>query len=214
MALDNTPPQIFVSTRPASLVVFDGEPVLAPVPGTTLSFAVNTNWDVFADSAAEDGGTCSTTACWLAAPEPTGPWMPAAKLPPSFAALPDDANFAAVKKQIPGRTVAAKDAPTIFVSTVPAAIIVTTGRRRYVSRSRARRCSTSPTPTPRCSATPPADACYFLVSGRWFSAPAFDGPWTFATAEPAARLRAHSRQRAARIRAGVGARHARRRRRR
>ena len=22
---------------------------------------------------------------------------------------------------------------------------------------------------------------YFLVSGRWFSAPGFDGPWTFAT---------------------------------
>ena len=54
VALDNTPPRIFVSARPASLVVFDGEPVLAPIAGTTLSFAVNTNWDVFTDSATQD----------------------------------------------------------------------------------------------------------------------------------------------------------------
>jgi len=42
-AVKNDPPTIFVSASPASLVVFDGEPVLAPVTGTSLSFAVNTN---------------------------------------------------------------------------------------------------------------------------------------------------------------------------
>ena len=49
-AVDNAPPRIFVSDRPASLVVFDGEPVMAPIANTTLSFAVNTNWDVFNDA--------------------------------------------------------------------------------------------------------------------------------------------------------------------
>ncbi len=34
VALDNSPPRIFASARPASLVVFDGEPVLAPIAGT------------------------------------------------------------------------------------------------------------------------------------------------------------------------------------
>jgi hypothetical protein len=38
---------ICYSSRPASLLVFDGEPVLAPVAGTSLSVAVNTHWDVF-----------------------------------------------------------------------------------------------------------------------------------------------------------------------
>ena len=45
--LKNDPPAIFYSDRPASLVVFNGEPVLAPVAATSLSAAVNTNWDVF-----------------------------------------------------------------------------------------------------------------------------------------------------------------------
>src|SRR5215469_11506076 len=47
--LMNDPPVIFRSATPASLVVFDGEPVLVPVGTTGLSFAVNTNWDVFTD---------------------------------------------------------------------------------------------------------------------------------------------------------------------
>jgi hypothetical protein len=47
VALNNDPPAIFYSAKPASLVVFDGEPVLAPIGKTGLSSAVNTNWDVF-----------------------------------------------------------------------------------------------------------------------------------------------------------------------
>ena len=43
------PPKIFVSTRPAVLVVLDGAPVMAPVPGTDLKYAVNTNWDLLRD---------------------------------------------------------------------------------------------------------------------------------------------------------------------
>jgi hypothetical protein len=57
IALNNTPPRIFASTRAASLVVFDGEPILAPIAGTSLSYAVNTNWDVFNDASTKTG-TC------------------------------------------------------------------------------------------------------------------------------------------------------------
>src|SRR5262249_45055213 len=38
--LKSDPPKIFVSTRPAALVNLDGPPVLAPIPGTELSYAV------------------------------------------------------------------------------------------------------------------------------------------------------------------------------
>jgi len=178
--LRNDPPRIFVATAPASLVVFDGEPVLAPVAGTSLSFAVNTNWDVFFD-----GSTRSwyllVNAGWLTAPAIEGPWRPVAPLPPEFAALPNDANFADVKKQIPARTLAAKDVPAIHVSTVPAEIIVTTGPPTY-----------APIPGTSLQYLANSDAAvfreianlryFFLISGRWFSAPALTGPWTYATA--------------------------------
>lgn len=47
VAVNNDPPEIFYSQKPASLGVFDGEPVLGPIGNMDLSYAVNTNWSVF-----------------------------------------------------------------------------------------------------------------------------------------------------------------------
>ena len=177
-AVKNDPPAIFVSARRASLVVFDGEPVLAPIAGTSLSFAVNTNWDMFFDNDTKtwywlnDGG-------WLLARDVKGPWTPVATLPPAFSELPADASFAEVKKQIPGRRIGAADVPSIFVSTVPAEIIVTAGPPQFV-----RIAATSLEYVSNTDAAlfrMAGATYYYLVSGRWFSAPALDGPWTFAT---------------------------------
>ena len=176
--IDNAPPRIFVSQRPASLVVFDGEPVMTPITGTTLSFAVNTNWDVFSDSTTRTFYLLNNGS-WLAAPDAKGPWLPAGTLPPSFAGLPNDRNFADVKKQIPGRALTAATAPTVFVSTTPAAIIAINGPPQYVA-----------IPGTSLSYVANTDAAvfrdtggrfYYLVSGRWFAAASLDGPWTFAT---------------------------------
>ncbi len=179
VVLENAPPRIFVSPRPASLVIFDGEPVVAPVTGTTLSVAINTNWDVFQDSTTKtwfllvNGG-------WLAAPDAKGPWVPAGRLPPAFSALPADANFAKVRQAVPGRALTIADTPTVFVATTPAAIIVTTGAPQYVA-----------IPGTTLQYVGNTDAAlfrdiasgrmYYLVSGRWFAAATLEGPWTFAT---------------------------------
>ena len=177
-ALDNSPPRIFVSDRPASLLVFDGEPVMAPVSGTTLSFAVNTNWDVFNDGATKQWYLLNNGG-WLTAPDVKGQWVAAGPLPASFAALPADANFGEIKKQIPGRRLGFRDTPKIFVSTTPAAIIVTEGRPQWVA-----------IPGTSLQYAANTDAAlfrdiqgrnYYLVSGRWFAAPSLDGAWTFAT---------------------------------
>ncbi|MCC6196883.1 MAG: hypothetical protein IT518_20715 [Burkholderiales bacterium] len=179
VALDNTPPRIFTSVRPASLVVFDGDPVQAPVANTTLSFAVNTNWDVFQDSSTKLWYLLASGG-WLQAPDFRGPWLPAGRLPAGFAALPDDRNFADVKQQIPGRALNPQTAPAVFVSTAPAAIIVTSGPPQYAAIA-----GTSLAYVANTDAALFRDAggrFYYLVSGRWFAAPSLDGPWTFATA--------------------------------
>ena len=69
---DNTPPVIFRSEYPARLVVFDGDPVLAPIAGSKLSLAVNTNWTLVQDTTTGrwyllDGDS------WLSAPSWSGP---------------------------------------------------------------------------------------------------------------------------------------------
>ena len=179
VAVKNDPPRIFVSARPASLVVFDGEPVLAPVAGTSLSFAVNTNWDVFFDSGTRAWYLLNSGG-WLAAPAITGPWAPVASLPPGFAALPGDANFADVRKAIPGRVIAVREAPEIFVATSPAEIILTDGPPKYVAipGTALQYLANSDAAVFRDTAD---GGVYYLVSGRWFAAPGLDGPWTFVT---------------------------------
>ena len=51
-------------------------------------------------------------------------------------------------------------------------------------------------------------AVYYLVAGRWFSAPDFTGPWTFATPNAARGLQEDPARAPALARARVGARHA------
>ncbi|MBV9537784.1 MAG: hypothetical protein JOY70_02495, partial [Acidisphaera sp.] len=131
--LRNEPPHISYSAKPASLVVFDGDPVLVPVANSApLSAAVNTNWDVFFDTTNKAWYLLANGA-WLTASDVKGPWRAAGALPAAFQSLPADANFAAVRKSIPGRTLAADAVPTIFVSTEPAEIIVTEGVPQFAS---------------------------------------------------------------------------------
>src|SRR6185436_12847535 len=46
--LKSDPPKTFVSKTPAVLVNLDGDPIWSPIRDSDLKFAVNTNWDLFA----------------------------------------------------------------------------------------------------------------------------------------------------------------------
>ncbi|WP_313953749.1 hypothetical protein [Accumulibacter sp.] len=179
VTLHNEPPQIYVSQRPASLLLFDGEPVMAPVAGTPLTLAVNTNWDVFFD---RDSGSWYwlNNGAWLRAADIRGAWAPAGALPPAFSALPNDSNFAEARKAIPGHRISAAEVPQVFVSTTPAEIIVSEGAPQFAAIP-----GTSLEYVTNTDAALFRDTgsgqMYYLVSGRWFSAPSLQGPWSFAT---------------------------------
>ncbi|MGH8802639.1 MAG: hypothetical protein ACREX6_10165, partial [Casimicrobiaceae bacterium] len=102
VALANDPPAIFYSARPASLVVFNGDPVMAPL-ADGLTVAVNTNWNVFY-ATAEHTWYLLNSGIWFAAPAATGPWEPTRSLPRAFKSLPRDAAFAEVRKAMPPRS--------------------------------------------------------------------------------------------------------------
>ena len=177
--LQHAPPTVFVSQRPASLLMFDGEPVLAPVADTPLTVAVNTNWDVFVDGSSKSWYWLNNGA-WLRAPDVKGPWAPAGALPAAFSGLPDDRNFADVRRQVPGRSLSAADMPQVFVSTTPAEIIVTQGAPQYsaIPGTQLQYVANTDAPLFRHQGN---GQTYFLVSGRWFAAPGLQGPWSFAT---------------------------------
>ncbi|MBE2257336.1 MAG: hypothetical protein IAE88_00670 [Rhodobacteraceae bacterium] len=179
VALHNEPPQIFVSQRPASLLLFDGEPVMAPVAGTPLTVAVNTNWDVFFDGD-DSAWYWLNNGAWLRAAAVKGPWEAAGALPAAFSALPEDGNFADVRKQVPGRQISAAEVPQVFVSTIPAEIIVIEGEPRFTAIPGTALQYVANTDAALFRDTANGQL-YYLVSGRWFAAPGLQGPWSFAT---------------------------------
>src|SRR6201988_1943259 len=175
--LKSDPPTIFLSRTPAILLSFDGDPIWSPIKENELKFAVNTNWDLFQHGPTSlyylrNGDT------WLRATDLKGPWSYAAKLPDSFNKLPADDNWKDVKANLPGKPVT--EAPTVYFSTVPAELIVIEGKPKFVPVPNTRLLWVSNTESD-LFAMGPDGPLYYLVAGRWFRAPNFNGNWTFAT---------------------------------
>lgn len=173
------PPPIFYSERPAVLVNLDGDPIWSPIRENDLKFAVNTNWDLFSHEPTKTL-YLRNESTWLKATALTGPWTPAGKLPESFGKLPNDENWKDVKAALPGKSLSASAAPAVFVSTKPAEMILVKGRPVYepVRGTSLTWLGNTESDVFRSGTTGPI---YYLVSGRWFVAPDFKGPWTFAT---------------------------------
>jgi hypothetical protein len=173
------PPTIFFSTKPALLVNLDGEPIWSPIKENDLKFAVNTNWDLFLHDPTKVYYLRNEQS-WLQAQDVKGPWTAADKLPESFEKLPSDDNWKDVKAALPGKKLKADKVPRVFVTTTPAEMILITGEPKYepVAGTSLLWVSNTEGDVFRMG---PKGAVYYLVAGRWFSAPGFEGPWTFAT---------------------------------
>ena len=174
-------PVILCSQTPAVLVLFDGEPTFAPIEGTVLLFAINTNWDVF-----QEEGKPATYLLngdtWLQAPEPKGPWAPVDKLPKSFWSLPQEDNWAEARKNLPGKTIAKDKMPRVLVSVKPAELILMEGKPKTKDISKTELLWVTNTQSDLFQYK--ADKkFYYLVSGRWFRSASLEGPWAFCSAD-------------------------------
>jgi hypothetical protein len=176
--LRTNPPVIYVSQRPAVLVVFDGKPVFAPIAGTALTYAVNTNWEIIHDPAAALYYVHARTG-WYAAPGAAGPFTPTVA-PASFAAIPATGRLRSIKAALDAPKPSGTIVPRVIVSMVPAALIDIAGspqfgsipgtHLRYVTNTSADLFFSRDT-----------TLWYVLLAGRWFSAANLNGPWTFAS---------------------------------
>jgi hypothetical protein len=171
------PPAIFFSQTPAVLLNIDGDPIWSPIKDNDLKFAVNTNWDLFQHEPTKTYYLLNGDA-WLKTTDLKGKWEAAGQLPESFQKLPADDNWKDVRANLPGK----KGKPTtVFVSTIPAELILLQGAPNYLlvqGTANLLWVSNTESDVFRMGQNGPV---YFLVSGRWFSSPGFEGPWTFAT---------------------------------
>jgi hypothetical protein len=176
------PPAIFFSKKAAAMVNLDGQPIWSPIAGTDLKYAINTNWDLFEHTPTSTFYLRHNDA-WLKAAAVTGPWSPAGTLVASFKKLPADDNWKEVKAALPGKPLTPATMPVVFVSTTPAEMILVTGEPAYqlvTGTKDLRWVSNTDSDVFRVGLK---GRVYYLVSGRWFSAPDFSGPWSFATPE-------------------------------
>jgi len=181
-AVKNDPPKIFVSyDAHAILILVDGELVRAPIEKTNLEFVVNTNWDLFFDKPSSKYFLLNGKT-WLTAASLEGPWSVTTKLPADLSKIPDQPNWADVKKAIPPAASAGAAVPKVFYSNVPAEIITFKGKPVYAKIPNTQ--LSYPTNTEsNVFLHSGENQYYYLVAGRWFRARSLEGPWTFASAD-------------------------------
>jgi hypothetical protein len=183
--LNNTPPRILFSTRPAVLVYVNGLPAWRPVLGTTLERVINTRALLLRDQS----GQCYLHLFdgYLQAPSLDGPWTIAGSAPAGAGAAEKialDAGQSDLLRGEPNATTHALPSlstgltPAIFVATKPSELITFTGQPDF-----------APIPGTGLLYAVNTSAnvfklltdqqLYVLISGRWYRAPALNGPWTF-----------------------------------
>lgn len=175
------PPRIVWSDREAILVTFTGMPRFKPVSrdNAAILFAINTNWDVFLDSASGRYYLLDDQV-WLTTKElHQGPWTGTEKLPMQLARLPNDENWSDVRAALPART--PTTIPVVYVATTPTELIVTDGLPEFEAIPNTRLMLVTNTDNDLVYDGPGAHY-YLLAAGRWFRAPSLSGPWSEASA--------------------------------
>ena len=177
--LNNTPPEIFVSIKPAILLLINGTPAMGNIANSNLQFVVNANWPLFQ---VQGGGPyyLFNGKGWMTTTSLDGTFTATAQLPRGMSAVPSNSNFATLKQFIPPPAGSAATSPMVYYSTKPAEIIVFNGVPEWTAIPGTQLSYALNTGSPVFKYTP-TGAFYFLTSGRWFTASGPMGPWTFCT---------------------------------
>ena len=96
-------PVVYVSDKPAELIVIKGAPKLKAIPGTRLKWVSNANTDVFFDPP-NKSWYFLTSGRWFRSEDlQKGPWIFATdSLPDAFLLIPDGQPYSVVRSSIPG----------------------------------------------------------------------------------------------------------------
>jgi hypothetical protein len=187
--IENRAPRIIVAEQPALLVLIDGKPAWRPVEGTGLQRVLNTRvlllknsagrsylhvWDGYLEAASLDGP-------WSVTRSITGDLKKAAKAAADSGQvdlLPaqEDPNT----KKTPSLKTA--PAPYIYTATGPADLIQIDGNPNWVPINGTMLLYVANTPADVFKYLDDQQT-YVLLSGRWFRAPAFEGPWQYVSGE-------------------------------
>jgi hypothetical protein len=165
--LRHDPPKIVVVEELAVLLQYDGEPRAVPIPDSDLEHIANAPFAVIRN---RKSGQCYLSGgnFWYSARDPEGPWTSISQPPAEIAAL-------VPPEESPGPEL--PNAPRIVVATEPTELIATDGPPDWkpIGKGELIYIGNTETPVIREVST---GKIFLLVSGRWFTAESFAGPWS------------------------------------
>jgi len=184
-------PAVFYSDKPAEVILFDGQPVYAQIPGTQLTYATNTNSVVFVFTPTQQFYYL-TAGRWFSAMDLQGPWTYATPdLPADFAKIPPNSPASAILASVPG-TDEAKDA--VLLAQVPTTMTVKPAEAQAKVKVEysggdpkfepIKGTSMSYATNTQDKVIKVGDVYYLCLQGVWFMSPNPKGPWTTATSVP------------------------------
>jgi hypothetical protein len=181
----NDAPQFVFSPSPAVLVPIDGEAVWQDIPGTSLKRAINTRALVLLDAASGtlyvhlfDGYVTSRALA--------GPWTAIKSVPSAVIKVTTQLGQQKVVDLMAGQAdektkkmpSLKKGAPRVVVTTVPTELVITDGAPQWLPIEKTMLLYVANT-SGNIFKHLGDQQTYVLVTGRWFRAPDFSGPWQF-----------------------------------
>ena len=185
LPVNNDPPRVIFSAKPAQLVLIDGPPKLRDIGGTNLRLVLNSKSTIIIDD--EEGKRyLSVMDGWMEAPDLELPWTYASKIPDDMKEITkgiQERQQASVQQgtKPPSLKEAHKEGklPIIYVSFGPAELLVTEGPPKYEPIPEAGLEYVKNT-TASIFRDPDTSEHYILLAGRWFSSNSLEsGPWKF-----------------------------------
>jgi hypothetical protein len=188
-----TVPQVFFSTAPAELILFNGAPIYSKIPKTRLLYITNTENDVFLDDPQQEYYIL-LSGRWFRSKAFSGPWTYAGNdLPADFSKIPENSPKGRVLASVPG-TVQASDA--VMLAQIPQTAIVNKSEAEAKVNQQGVRYSGSPQFKPieetsleyaantQDKVIKDGDLYYLCFQGIWFMSTTPNGPWKTADSVP------------------------------
>ncbi len=178
--LKHDPPVILVKDHPAILVTFDGEPSLKAIPNTSFQRVVNTAFPIVQDPESKFFYLYGSLVWFRTKNLLTEEWKPVDEPPKKMADLFKDPNQPAQKPPDAGQGLSKEQLKKakIYTATKPTELIVIDGKPDYKPLVEGELLYVANTED-YLFLEVATQKHYTVLSGRWYSAPSWEGPWTF-----------------------------------
>jgi hypothetical protein len=184
-------PEIVVSTEPAELIVVDGNPEMAPLPGHKILYVGNTNSDVLFEAASQDYYVLLSGRWYRSKDILKGPWefVPNDELAAWFSEIPADSEVGHLRTHVAG-TDEAREA--VLEQSIPQTAAVIRSDTSFAVEYDGEPVFEAIEGTGMSYAANTASSVILVDGGYWacdqaiwYTASSPDGPWTVAAEIPA-----------------------------